>query len=817
MRLRHFRIAWRALAQEPAYSLVVVLGLGIGVAACLLLLAFVRYSWEYNAQVPHAEQVYVVKMRTNTAPGAPWFDQAPVLLRAAAAQAPGVLAVTGYVPSRPQVNEVDGTLTVRIGAGLHRLHSLTVLPGFVDTLGLQAQYGSMQALEQPDSIAVTGQAATRLFGAANALGRTMQVEGKLLRVAAIVRTPPTNTTIPFEALISVNSVLVDSQFRQQMLTGEQGWWGKLLIRVRPGASVPAISALLQQAVDSAPAVQAIPPEIRLKLGKQKVADIALAPLRYAYFDQAVTGNHITGPGDRANPALLAGLGAIAVLILALAAINYVNLATVRVLRRQREVATRKVLGAGVRQLVVQYLAESVVVSMVATALGLLLAWLVLPVFCSLVKRQLEGVFSAANVGAALALGVMLGAATAAYPAWIATRVRPSEALAESPNAESLAGMRLRRVLTVLQVSTAMCLASVTLAIAWQTEFAMHAPPGFDPAPLLIVDLPESARESPQARGFVAALSAQPAVAGVAISVDAVGRKNMTWSQELKRPGGTGAPMDMKLVSANFFEQYRIKPLLGRLFDAGIDQKADPVPLVLNTIATRELGFATPQEALGQEVLFTGYDGKLVHKRVVGIAPELRFHSLREAPGATAYELWNNPSTLSVRAAASTIQAERAIESLWRRYFPDEILNLHRAGDIFAANYAEEARLARLLALATGIALAIAAFGTYVLAAHTVQRRSREIALRKLYGARRPDIGFMVVREIGILVGVSALIGLPIAAFAIERYLAIYVERAPIGYWTMLLALASTLAIAMAAVARQAWIAMRMMPSEALRA
>jgi ABC-type antimicrobial peptide transport system permease subunit len=146
-----------------------------------------------------------------------------------------------------------------------------------------------------------------------------------------------------------------------------------------------------------------------------------------------------------------------------------------------------------------------------------------------------------------------------------------------------------------------------------------------------------------------------------------------------------------------------------------------------------------------------------------------------------------------------------------------MLKTRSAADILAVNYADDARMARLLALATGIALAIAAFGTYVLSAHTVQRRAREIVLRKLYGAGRSAIGALVLKEIGVLTALAALVGLPPAALAIQRYLAGYVEHAPIGGWTMLLALAATLAIAGAAVARHAWLAMRMKPADALRA
>jgi hypothetical protein len=816
MTLRDFRIGWRTLLQDPAYSVVVIVGLGIGLAAALLLLGLVRHSWQYNRHIPDVKNVYVVKQRFNVDPKAPWFDQAPLLLRAAAVNTPGVAAATGYLPSRA---ETIG-LTVRPGGQLRKLDSLTVLPGFPAMLGLQALQGDLAAaLERPDSFAITEEAAQRLFGTADALGKTLLAEGKLLRVGAVLRTPPASSTIPFESLLGTRSVLVENEVRDELASGSRGWWGKMLVRLQPGASLPAVTAALQRAVDSNPGLQDQPPEVRQRLGQRKVMDVALAPLEDAYFDTDVAQNFVAAPGPRAHPAAVAGLGAVALLILALAAVNYVNLAAVRVLRRQREVAMRKVLGAGARRIALQLLAESMLVAMLATVLGLLLAWLVQPLFSELVNRKLDSVLSPGDVGAALLLGGLLGVLTALYPAWIALRVRPAQVLAGRGEAESVGGLRMRRALTVLQVATAMGLASVTVAISWQTAHAMRASPGFDPVPLLIVDLPEPVRMSPTAQSFVAALKAQPGVAGVAISEDAVGRSNVSWLRDLKRLNGRSASMEMKSVSANFFEQYRVQPQAGRLFDPRRDQEDDPVPLVLNAIAARELGFADPASAIGQTLLFSGFDNKVVQKRVVGIAPELRFHSLRAAPRAVAYELWTAGITLSVRASdgAAAAALEPAVRALWPKYFPDALLKTRPAAEILAVNYADDARMARLLALATGIALAIAAFGTYVLSAHTVQRRAREIVLRKLYGAGGGAIGALVVKEIGALTLLAALIGLPPAALAIQRYLAGYVEHAPIGGWTMLLALAASLTVAAAAVARHAWLATRMRAAEALRA
>jgi putative ABC transport system permease protein len=275
-------------------------------------------------------------------------------------------------------------------------------------------------------------------------------------------------------------------------------------------------------------------------------------------------------------------------------------------------------------------------------------------------------------------------------------------------------------------------------------------------------------------------------------------------------------MEMKGVSANFFELYRIAPEAGRLFQTALDKEDDPVPVVLNAIATRDLGFASPQAAVGQVVLFTGFDGKVVRKRVVGIAPDLHFHTLREAPRATAYELRTAGASLTARVHGPLADVERAVRELWPRYFPESLLRMHRADEVLAVNYAEDARMAKLLASATCLALIIAGVGTYVLSANTVQRRAREIVLRKLHGARRGDIGLLVLREIGTLILIAAAIGLPLAAVAIQRYLAGYVEHAPVGYWTLLCALVLTLAIALGAISRHAWLAMRLSPVDALK-
>jgi len=820
MKLKDFRVGLRILAKNPVYSLVSILGLGVGLGVCLLLLSYARYCWQYNAHVPGVDNVYIVKQRNNLQLGTPWYDQAPLFLLGAARTVPGVTNASAYVNWLP--------LTVEVNGQLRKLGSLTVLPGFAEMMGLEAIKGDLnEALSRPDAFAITENTAIRLFGTSDVLGRTLQLRlsavdenRSIARIAAILRDPPANTTIPFETLNGPNLSLVPTLLRNELL-GNSEWMGYLLIRVQSDTPLATVTDVLQQAFDEAPGTQKIAPEKKERLGDRHVRDFKLSRLRDAYFDREVATDWLSLPVDRGDSTIVAGLVAVALLILALAAVNYINLATIRVVRRQREIAMRKVLGASNTRLALQFAAESLLVSMLATATGFVLACLALPVFSELMNRDLGSMLSLENIGIALGLGMTLGLTTALYPVWIAFGVRPSLMLMGRPDSESPGSKRLRQVLSVLQVSAAMGLASFTLGVSWQARFAIDASPGFNPSALLVFDLPKGAvtgDEKP--RGLMAALSQRPEVAGIVVSSDAVGRSQESWSTEIKREGREALIIDVKSVSPNFFKQYGIRPAAGRLFDPTIDKDADSVPIVIDEIAARQLGFASPEQALGQALLFRRTENDVsvfITKRIVGIAPEIRFYSLRETPGAVAYQLsrgWD--VTLTVRASGSIADAERAAQEVWSQYFPNSVLEIRPAKEIYAANYAEDARLARLLGFSTAIAMLIAGFGVYVLAADAVQRRTKEIALRKLFGTRRRDIGKLVAKEIGAVILLSAAIALPLTAVAIARYLAAYTEWTPLAFWGLAYAPLASLTVAVFAGARQAWIAMTLKPADALR-
>jgi len=811
MGLRDFRIGWRLLACQPFQSTVELLGLATGFAVCFLLLGFVAYSFSYDQDVPQRERVYVIKHRLNFIPQPQWMEYTPFALREVALRSGLPLEASVWWPHQT---------TARLGGRPMELEVIAVDPAFERIAGLRAREGDLtRALTMPDGLVVTRQTALRLFGTTAALGRTVEIDSQTLQVRAVLDDRPGNSTLQFGAMVGIGSALWPDQERQRALSNWTGIEGRIYVKTGAGVDAQTLQKTLQQAVDQAP-WQTIPaPEMKAALGGRKIVDIGLGPLADAYFDRTVANT--LGAGPRGDKRLVLAMGAAGLLILGLAVVNYVNLATMRTLRREREIAMRRVLGATTRRLLAQFMAESVLLSLAAAALGMLLAWLLLPLLSELLQRRLDGIFTPLSTAACLLFGVLVGALAGLYPGWLARGVNMGAALAHR-SGETAGGAWLRRVLTALQFATAMATGSLALAILWQTQFAAGAPPGFDPAPLLVVEM-SAGMDDPQARAFRDAVARLPQVAGVADSFNVPGRDDGTGTRgsvQLNRLDGSFVSLPAQFVGPDFFDVYGLSARAGRLFDPRIDAAGSinddaERNVVVNQAAVIALGWSSMEQALGQRINGGNW-------RIVGVAPDIRWYTLREPAPPMLYLPERNSRLLTVRmretspAAGAVDALERAIAATATRYFPSSPPSIRRAGSYFAQAYADDLRLAGMLACATVLVFALAAFGIYALAANSVQRRAREIVLRKLHGAGRATIGVLVGREFLLLTGVAALVGLPPAALAIQRYLAPFVERTPLGAWAPAAALACALVIVAAATARHTLAAMRIAPARALR-
>jgi putative ABC transport system permease protein len=798
----NLRLGWRLLLRHPLNTAVELLGLAAGFAICFVLLGFVSYSFSYDRDVPQRERVFVIKHRLNFIPQPQWMEYTPFALREVVLQSGLPLQVSAWWPSKAVLNQQGALREIELTA---------VDPAFEQMAGLRALQGNLQqALTQPDGLALTQQAARQLLGSADVLGHTVIINQKTLQVRAVLADRPSNSTIQFGALVGIGSALWPEAERQQVLNNWMGIAGRIYVKTGDGVSPQALQKVLQDVIDKAPWDKLATPEMKAALAERKMVDVALGPLADAYFDRSVANT--MGSGARGDMRMVLALGLAGLLILLLAVVNYINLATVRTLRRQREIAMRRVLGATTGQLLMQFMAEAMLLSTAAAAIGLLLAWLLLPLASELLQRPLDGVLTPLGAAAGLLSGALVGAISGWYPGWLARGIDMRATLAQR-HGETSGGAWLRRALTTVQFAAAIGMGSVALAILWQTQFAASAPPGFDPAPLLTAELPENVN-TPAGRAFRDALAQLPGVVNVADSHDLPGRDDHSGthgSTTVKRNDGSEVGISLHEVGATFFQVYGVQPLSGRLFDPRIEQAGSEgeQSAVLNQAGLQALGWKSAREAVGQRVNGSNF-------RIVGVAPDVRWETLRDQVRPTMYLLANSSRLLTVRVQGSTDSVAQDMTTAWQRYFPLSPPVIRHAAGYYAQAYADDLRLARLLACATVMVLVLAAFGIYVLAAHSVQRRAREIVLRKLHGAGRTAIAILVGREFLWLTSFAALIALPPAWLAIARYLAPFAERSPLGGWAPLVALALALLIATAATARHTWSAMRMAPAQALR-
>ncbi|WP_165390834.1 FtsX-like permease family protein [Pseudoduganella lutea] len=813
MHLRDFRIGWRMLARQPLHTAAMLLGLAVGLAAAFLLLALVHYSFSYDSAVPDNRNVYVFKHKLKLLAEPLWIEQMPLPAR-------DVLANSGLPLTLCTVN--PHARTVKVDGRLHEVVFNEVSDTFPAMFGVRAVAGDLVAtLARPDGLALTPRGALELFGTMAALGRTLDVDGRVLRVLALLPEPQPNTTLPYTALVGEGTVLWKPGEREQQRHNWTGLAGKLYARA-PGVQAQAMAAPVQLEANRVVAAMLGANEMR-RVGGTMV-EVAVTPLADAYFDTDVA---VFLGGPRASKALVLALAALALLILALAATNYVNLATVRVLARGREIAVRKTLGAGAGRLAAQFVAESVAVALAAASLGLLLAWLLLPVFSSLMDRPLAHFLSPASLLAALAIGIGTGLVCGIWPARIALRVLPARALAGRAGSEPAGGAWLRRALTVFQFAAAISLCALALAVGWQARFAAQADPGFAVDEFVLLHLRQEAKAETR-QAFHAALARVPGVVGATAIDLPFGHPMVRNSTAFRGPSGVERRFEMTLVDPGFFAVTGIAPVAGvgfnsgfnsgfnASFNAGVEGTRPSAPqkndIMLNGAAARALGFASEGAAVGQVV--TMGDMSL---RVVGIAPPLRHRGLRYPSTAMVYMVEQaRANVIMVRTTLDAASLEQTLAPLLSRYFPGLPTRVQPARGVFEEGSADDWRIARLLTLGTVVATGIAAFGIYVLAAGSVQRRGREIALRKLHGAGRRAIGLLVGTEFALLLLAAAVMALPPAGFVIAHYLAGFAVTTTYVWWALPAALLIGVLTACCATLRHAIAAMRVMPAVALR-
>jgi putative ABC transport system permease protein len=790
----YLTIALRNIRQRAGYTAINVFGLAVGMAACLLIGLYVGDELSYDTFHDRADRIYVMGTESN------FFGQS------IATSYPVAATLEGDLPAVERAVRTVSRGDVRVRRATNTMESERRLvladSAFFRVFDFALVRGDRSSvLNAPDAAVITESMARDFFGDEDPMGQSLTVELRdtthAVTVRGVAADVPDNSTVQFDLVAPTR--LLDADRRDPTGWGMRMYTTYALL----GQPLPA-DTLAAQAERAAAA--------RLSDAAREPPSLFSIPLPELYLsDQYNT------EGFRGQQRYLYIFGSVALFILLIAAINYVNLVTAQAQQRAKEVGVRKTMGAGRGQLARQFLSESVLVSGAALVLALVLSALALPVFNGSFGTELSllnggsGPLLAGLAAAMLGIGVLAGA----YPAFVLARFQPVRVLRGASGTTTGGGGWLRRGLVVLQFALSAALIVGTIVVHQQLDFMQTKSLGFDGEQVAVVNLPWRTMAASQVTAKQQLLQ-HPSVQQVSLANAMPAHANMRVGQDVESVSSE-AHSDQEVFSwvpintdSAFAETLSLRFVSGRSFASGGSRPE----VLINEAAARALGWA-PEEAVGKPIRAgRGGDGT-----VAGVVENFHLASLREEIMPVLITIGDPSETglAAVKLAADGIQAGMDhVRSTMAALAPDAELEVQFLDDEFDAMYQSEERLSQIFTAFAGIAILIACLGLLGLAAYAAQRRTKEIGIRKALGASLTSIIGLLSKEFAALVAVALALGMPVAYWAMQRWLEDFAFRTSVSGWTFVGTALVALVIAGASVSVHAIRAARTDPAKALR-
>jgi hypothetical protein len=800
--------ALRGLRSRSAATAVAVAGLALATGVCLLVALLAMALSDPDPGIPEPDRVVVLDFKANP-PGfpSPWFTASPVSF------APMLKARA--VPLELISRTSDDNLKVRIQGKLQLVNLLLADPDLVPLFGLKSRHGDLTAtLKRFDAIAITPSLARKLWGElplAQAMGRSIESRGKVYTVTAVIPEPDRRSSQGWhEAMVGYETQ--GNLKPEDELKAIYQINGRVYARLRPGASVGQVGGWMREAFMANPAYAELPAD--WKVGPQGAREAAL------FRGLTLTQLPFEGDGNALRWQMLGSVGAAAALLLWLAAINTMNLQAASLLQRQRETALRRSLGAGGAQLLQLWALEALLPLLLSAAGALLLAWWVAPAVANWMGLApghpvADPVPWRALAGLAACVAVLLPL-TLALPAWLALRQPPAPALQGRTASEGPWGRRVRQGLLTLQLGGSLLLLALTGVLALQHQHLLHADRGFATHNRLVLSAIVERAFVPELGPFMTAIRQHPAILHWAFSsarpaLDTDGQTEMHVS-----PSRHKQVLRLTTVSPGFFDTYGMKLLAG-----SVQTGAGEARLVIDAKATRALGFASPQAAVGALLRGGGshmQEGQEL-RRVVAVVNDVKQESARAPAMPQGFMLTDDPQWDLTVHGPDLPALRRALDDIWTAHGPPLLRIVKTADEQRDEAYRQEEQLTTLLAAVALLAMGVAMLGAYALVADTLRRRRTELVLHRLHGAGHKDIARQVAAEFAVPLLLAAAAGLPLAAWLGDRYLAGFVDRVGDGVGLALplaVASAATVLITAFAALRHVRQALALQPVEALR-
>jgi putative ABC transport system permease protein len=824
----YWTVAVRALAKNRTYSIINIAGLAIGMAACILILLYVRYEQSYDRWIPNVADSYQLQTwRPSPRDGEPSFLQmAPFISKERIAKDFPQVERAAYLTSSSPVFLKDGE------ASATEDYALTD-DDFLQVVNLPLASGT--TLNAPQTAVLSEGEAKRRFGTPDVVGRTFTVISRGVKrdfkVTGVVKDVPKNSHMKLNAILRMdfNALYAEDPYFLKCWGCQSGW---VYAKLKPGTDVSQLQAQM-------PAWEKrnIPDEPtegpRFNQGDEN--DWHFVNLSQIHLGKAQEGEATPG-NDRRT---IATFAVIAVLILGMAVVNFTNLATARASQRAREVALRKVLGATRKQLIVQFVSESILIAAAAMLLALALVELVVGPFAAFLEADLRlNYFGAGGVLLpAIALTLLVGIVSGLYPAFFLSRFQPGQVLKANRSAAETPGSgRLRAGLVVLQFAVAIGLIVCTAVIYSQTVFARSVEPGYKRNNILQVDELSRAQLFDKGEAIVEQMKRVPGVVAVGRTNIGVNTDNVSITS-LVPPGAT-EPVDIHQygVDEGFFEAMGLTLKAGRWFDPNrpADDMTTPYPpqpeaekamarrginVVMNEYAVKKLGYKSPQDAIDKtirgDVIAPGAGSTNI--TIIGVVGDTRFRSVRKPIDPIMFQNSNTgQGYMIVRYNGDPATLRSAVERQWKQITNEVPFNAEFSESIMQELYEAEDARAKMFAAFSLLAVIIGCLGLFGLAAFTAERRTKEIGIRKVLGARTRDIVRLLVWQFSRPVVIANIIAWPVAWWLMRDWLNNFDERITLGPAPFLIAALVALAIAIATVVGHAAKIARSNPIHALR-
>jgi putative ABC transport system permease protein len=811
----YFRIAFRNLASQKVLSFISLFGLSVGIACFSLFVLYAVNEFSYDGFHKDAANIYRVYRWDETAQGTSFFDTkgswfTPMPL--APAMKREFQDVENYVRYIQQYE-----FFMKAGDEGRRENIAWADPSFFSVFSFRLRSGNpATALKNLNSIVLTVDAAKRIFGKTDVIGQTLQVKVEdrfePFVVTAVAENPPANTSLPFNILCNYEFYATTTYGRNSV----DDWYGArpylTFLQLKPGSRLPANPSLLAAfRTKYYPREEADARKGGWK-GPGPAVRYGLEPIRDIHTDMRFSFMKVTPVDPRTIWILLGIAGG----LLLIACINFTTLTIGRSAHRAKEVGIRKVIGGTGKALRLQFLSESILLTVIPVAAGLLLADLLLPFFNQLWGKKLA--FSAQFPGLAgfivlLILGV--GLLSGSYPALLMSRFRPIAAL--NKKIKLGGGNLFTKVLVTLQFTLSSSLIICSVVIVRQLHYIQSRNLGFNRENVIVLEamgVPDTKKVFPLLRQT---LSAEPAVMGMASADNGLGEMEGIGLEGWNYNGKPISPYSYT-VDPDYVPVLGIQLLAGRNFDPAIPTDTSS-SVIINETMMKALGW-TPEKSVGQKLKdFFGRGNSVTSPTVIGVAKDINFQDLHKQIESQVYnELPSGvPYRLFVRIRpGDPSKVLAAVQAAWKKIVPDYPLKYNFLDEDLDRFYTAETRLSHVVNWAGGISIFLACLGLLGLAALAAVNRTKEISIRKILGASLPSLISLLSKDFLQLVGIAFLIATPVGWYLMNKWLQDYAYRIHIEWWIFVLTGAAIISIAFLTVSLQVVRASMTNPVKGLR-